>query len=207
MLDSQLAQLKSMSPAGRISHYLKKKISGEITSQKYDECIAFALSLENPPVNEEGGTVGADHGASPEAVECEGNTNVVSSDTRYVQTRRDAHSDTQSTQVEFVDSFPLPLDSDGTVRPKPDPSVENQSNSQKARLLTLLSDYEWHDTPNIQVAVYGANHLGIARVAARVNDLKNDGHDIESRKITQAIWSYRLVEKGMRWISENIMAG
>lgn len=110
------------------------------------------------------------------------------------------------TPLEFVNSLSFPVAPDGAVREGRSETVDT-GKSQKDRLLTLLADYNWHSTPSIQIAVYGANHLGIARVAARVNDLKNDGHDIESRKITQAIWEYRLVEKGMRWISENINSG
>lgn len=64
--------------------------------------------------------------------------------------------------------------------------------SQTARLLTLLQDGAWHTTPEIQEKVYGADHLGIARIASRVADLKKEGHDIVSEKDAGTIWKYRL---------------
>lgn len=65
--------------------------------------------------------------------------------------------------------------------------------SQKERLLAVLRDGEWHDTVGIQRDVYGAEHLGNVRTAARVKDLKNDGHMIESKKLSKTIWAYRLL--------------
>ena len=64
--------------------------------------------------------------------------------------------------------------------------------TQKERLLNLLKDGSWHDTPSIQIVVYGQNHLGVARIASRINDLKNEGYDIESRKKANAIWEYKM---------------
>jgi len=64
--------------------------------------------------------------------------------------------------------------------------------TQKDRLLNLLKDGLWHDTPSIQIVVYGKNHLGVARIASRINDLKNEGYDIESRKKADAIWEYKM---------------
>lgn len=41
--------------------------------------------------------------------------------------------------------------------------------------------------------VYGNEHLGLARVGARIYDLKQEGHNIESRKKDKTIWEYKLI--------------
>lgn len=50
--------------------------------------------------------------------------------------------------------------------------------SQKIRLLKLLSDGKPHRTDNILQEVYGSEHLGLARVGARIWDLKQAGKNI-----------------------------
>lgn len=50
--------------------------------------------------------------------------------------------------------------------------------SQAQRLLELLQDGEPHSTVEIMERVYGGDHLGLARVGARVWDLKTKGHEI-----------------------------
>lgn len=65
--------------------------------------------------------------------------------------------------------------------------------SQKEKLLAILSDGQWRDTPSILREVYRVGDKGIARVAARILDLRNDGHAIESRRKAGAVWEYRLV--------------
>lgn len=69
--------------------------------------------------------------------------------------------------------------------------------SQKQKLLNLLSDYEWHSTIEICDIVYGAIHFGLARVGARIFDLKQDGHTIEGKHDPerQTIYWYRLIPK------------
>lgn len=67
--------------------------------------------------------------------------------------------------------------------------------TQKERLLALLSDGEWHTTPEIQTKVYGADHLGVARIASRVTNLRNDGYKIEGKYYKKSIWMYRLSSK------------
>ena len=64
--------------------------------------------------------------------------------------------------------------------------------SQESRLLKLLSDGAWHDTPGILEEVYGSGHLGICRIGARIFGLKKKGFLIESRKKHGTIWEYRL---------------
>lgn len=203
MTPAEREQIISMSPAGRISHYLKKKIAGEITSAQYDDILAVVLRLPYTQIVSQGSEIRGYSG------EQRGESLVYSTGSRDANEQRreaipysDRHADTPT--VEQPDSAPFPKPSYGTSDGH---STAKDNASQKQRLLTLLSDYEWKTTPQIQVAVYGANHLGIARVAARVNDLKQDGYDIESRKVTQSIWEYRLVEKGMKWITENIASG
>lgn len=65
--------------------------------------------------------------------------------------------------------------------------------SQTDKLYRLLSDYEWHLTPEILEKVYGASHLGIARISARILDVKRKYVvDIESESVHGSLWKYRL---------------
>lgn len=50
--------------------------------------------------------------------------------------------------------------------------------TQAARILQLLKDYRQHNTVEILRDVYGSEHLGIARIGARIADLKKLGHHI-----------------------------
>lgn len=54
--------------------------------------------------------------------------------------------------------------------------------SQTERLRRLLSDGEEHSTVEIQERVYGGSHLGIARIASRIFDLRSKGCEITTRK-------------------------
>ncbi len=45
--------------------------------------------------------------------------------------------------------------------------------AQLKRLRDFLSDGRPHDTPSIMREVYGDEHLGIARVGARIHDLRH----------------------------------
>ena len=68
--------------------------------------------------------------------------------------------------------------------------------SQTQKLLELLKDGKKHSTPEIQVYVYGANHLGVARISARVDDLRKLGYNIpnaEPDPINPAISWYRMI--------------
>lgn len=67
--------------------------------------------------------------------------------------------------------------------------------SQAQRLLALLSDYQWHSTPEVLDVVYGNDHLGLARVGARIYDLKKQGHEIVGKddETRSTIYWYRLV--------------
>lgn len=54
--------------------------------------------------------------------------------------------------------------------------------SQKQLLKELLSDGKPHRTDEIMDKVYGGSHLGLARVGARIWDLKKDGCQITGWK-------------------------
>jgi hypothetical protein len=69
--------------------------------------------------------------------------------------------------------------------------------SQAERLRVLLSDGLEHSTPEIQRVVYGGDHLGTARIASRVTDLRDKGHEVTGRKDADnpAIDWYRMAVK------------
>lgn len=70
--------------------------------------------------------------------------------------------------------------------------------SQTDKLIALLkSTFAWTDTPTILEHVYGADHLGVARIAARVDDAKKKigpQYRIESRRKpgSETVWQYRI---------------
>ena len=66
--------------------------------------------------------------------------------------------------------------------------------SQADRLLQLLSDGQPHSTPEIQLVVYGGSHLGTARIASRVTDLRERGRTIDSwpDPENKTVWHYQL---------------
>ena len=68
--------------------------------------------------------------------------------------------------------------------------------AQKDRLFSLLSDNQWHSTIEIMQKVYDlGDRRGISRIAARIYDLKREGHNIESRSSVGSLWEYRLTPK------------
>lgn len=74
---------------------------------------------------------------------------------------------------------------------------ESLGRTQKQKLKEVLKDGHWHDTVEILGRVYGQDQSGIARIAARISDLKKDGYGIESERKNGSIWQYRLVEQPM----------
>lgn len=66
--------------------------------------------------------------------------------------------------------------------------------SQAESLLNLLSDGKPHSTVEILEKIYGGSHLGLARVGARVYDLRLKGYEIEGKKdeVTKSIYWYQL---------------
>ena len=69
--------------------------------------------------------------------------------------------------------------------------------SQADRILKLLSDGKPYSTIEIMERVYGGSHLGIARIGARVHDLRGKGHEIDGWKDKEnpAIFWYQLKVK------------
>jgi hypothetical protein len=70
--------------------------------------------------------------------------------------------------------------------------------TQTSKLLKLLSDGYEHSTQEIQLVCYGADHLGTARIASRVDDLRRKGHEIPRARLDKddptMAW-YRMVLK------------
>ncbi len=66
--------------------------------------------------------------------------------------------------------------------------------TQLSRLLELLKDGLPHRTDEILEKCYGNNHLGLARVGARIYDLKNVGYNIIGwkDKNNRALYFYQL---------------
>lgn len=93
------------------------------------------------------------------------------------------------------------VERDVSYAPDPAPTVSGDTThtdgvsgrTQKERLLSLLKDGKWHDTIEINRLVYGGEHLTQSRIAARINDLKNDGYDFEpARRKYGKVFEYRL---------------
>lgn len=72
--------------------------------------------------------------------------------------------------------------------------VEGQEN----RLFDLLSDFKPHRTDEILSVVYGSEHLGIARISARIFGLKKKGHKIDGYRDPniQTLYYYIMKPKG-----------
>ena len=66
--------------------------------------------------------------------------------------------------------------------------------TQTDLLLKLLSDGMPHSTAEICRDVYGADHLGCARIGARIFELRRKGHRISGHKSKEnaAIYVYRM---------------
>jgi hypothetical protein len=66
--------------------------------------------------------------------------------------------------------------------------------SQSKRLFNLLKDGKEHSTVEILEVVYGGSHTGLARVGARIKDLKDDGRDIDGyfKPGSRSVYWYRL---------------
>lgn len=80
--------------------------------------------------------------------------------------------------------------------------------SQTSKLYDLLSDGEPHSTIEICEKIYGNEHLGLARVGARVWDIKRQkGATIESwgDKEKKTIWWYKMTSLAEKpAISQNL---
>lgn len=78
--------------------------------------------------------------------------------------------------------------------------------SQVKKLYNLLSDGKPHNTAEIQRVVYGGNHLGVARISARVADIRAGRgvpatpiKDAEQDKYNKSLYWYQMdVKKDCR---------
>ena len=69
--------------------------------------------------------------------------------------------------------------------------------SQTKKLLDLLMDEQPHRTDQILEVVYGSTHLGIARIGARIDDLKKKGFIIKGYRDpkNRALYFYHLIKE------------
>jgi hypothetical protein len=177
MTNEQLDQLKAMDHQTRFRKYTPMLISGKITEEAYDAVFTipyvgngdFRLGSSRPV--QDGGEAPDNGGAEPHMGSSGPDTGV------------------ESDQVVglLLKEFGGREITGSTTSPNP-----VKGKSQKARLHKLLSDGEWHSTDEIQKVVYGGDHMGLARVAARVFDLKKDGYLIQSCKLAGTIWEYKM---------------
>lgn len=91
--------------------------------------------------------------------------------------------------------------------------------SQKDKLIELLSDGKAHRTDQIMRVVYGGDHLGLARVGARIYDIKQvkkveieSWPDADNRalhwyrmKVGQEYSEDAFIE-ALKWASRNLMS-
>lgn len=72
-----------------------------------------------------------------------------------------------------------------------------EKTSQANRLYFLLADGKPHRTDEIMEKVYGGSHLGIARIGARIADLKARGHDIRGWKDSEvkSLYYYQIIPR------------
>ena len=212
MTPAEREQLVSMSPAGRISHYLKKKIAGEISSKQYDDILEVVLQLPYTQTVSQGSEILPDSG---------GQRGRMDSTTVCFRSESGGHGGEPTDAVgENTDTPPVECTSEVFVSRLTDGAAnvgkrdmdgqgrEKDDKSQKAKLLTLLSDYNWHRTDEIDAVVYGSPGFKRSRISARVDDLRHDGYEItKAEHVEGSVYKYRMIEKGMRWITENIGSG
>lgn len=210
MTSEQLVQLKAMSYDERVAKYKPLRNAGRVSLKEYAYII---YSIPYSQALEESSEMGGDirESADTNELHAHGQTDRHDSECgeRHQETDKVAHGEQAIAPMAFVDSL-LVRERANDAMPQLDAgrTDTDKTGSQKQRLLSLLSDGEWYDTPSIQYAVYGGEHLGVARIAARIGDLKKDGHDIESKKVSKSIWCYRLVKKdGFAETIKNIASG
>ena len=67
---------------------------------------------------------------------------------------------------------------------------------QTEKILKLLEDGQFHSTVEIMEKCYGSEHCGLARVSARVWDLKQKGHWIVGKRDPErkTVYWYKLIQ-------------
>lgn len=198
-MDEQLAKLHAM------RELLTQLTTGKITKEQYD--VANQTLFGNPysETHEESDVVGAGDGEPwnwDDRTDGERHLPVNASESGRAEARNPSYREQAGYEMESVSELSLPRCADGETT-----HTERQNGlSQKQKLLDLLGDGEWHTTPQIQKDVYGGDHLGVARISARILDLRSDGHLIESKKMDKTIWAYKL-STGVRDISKLMASG
>lgn len=75
--------------------------------------------------------------------------------------------------------------------------------TQTEKLFHLLRDQKPYRTDKILSQVYGSEHLGIARIAARIYDMKQQYNvevDCWKDKKTKTLFWYQITKMPKRWI-------
>lgn len=174
MTTTEVEQFKQMTHSEVIKKYHRMLINGSITKPKYEEVLRAHQKLTCHAKTANGLLHDHEGGTTPAAAPLES------------LSPRPLPPSSASNEGESRES--LPLQGGGTSHTDPKRGI-----SQKSRLLNLLNDRNWHDTMEIAREVYGYAHGGIYRVAARIFDIKKDGHQIESKKVSKTIYAYRLI--------------
>lgn len=192
MNTAQLAQLTAMTQSERLGYYLKKLVNKDISKEQYDKAIKFVATLPNPSPIEAPGEVRTYDG-QPETH----NEGEARCDDYRTQARETFTQEPFSAPVERDDKSVFPRCADDVIEPGTTTHKDKKDGkSQKAKLLDLLLDYQWHTTREICKVVYGSEHFGGSRYAARIRDLKDDGWDItDAEHVEGTIYQYRLIKK------------
>lgn len=166
MTTEELTILKQMGVRGVIRKYLPRKISGEISEATYDALLKLVTPVVVRPEVE-----GPQGDSSPE-----GNGSGPIGD-REPDER-------------------MPSQDQRTTPDRSEHTDQAKGQSQKQRLLTLLQDKHWHDTKEIMNLVYRVGEdRGNCRIPSRICELRQEGYNIETKRITQTLTAYRLTEK------------
>lgn len=198
MNTAQLAQLTAMTQSERLGYYFKKLVNEDISKEQYDKAIKFLATLPNPSTHESPGEVRTDDG-QPEAH----NDREAGRDDYRTQTGETPSQEPATAPMERDDSVSLPRDTDGNTHESGGmhPNID-KGQSQKKRILTLLSDYKPHTSVEIMEKCYFIEERqgGFCNYKARIDELRNEGWDIpRAEKVKGTLHSYTL--KGRKTIS------
>jgi biotin operon repressor len=199
-------KIQLLSPGERIKHYLKMLTEKKITQEVYADILETIKSVPYIPVVPQGSEVLSDSGEQRTGMD---------SATAHLHSESGGHEggitdaveqNTDSPSVECTSEVFISGLTNGTPITGHNKALEDKS--QKQRLLTLLSDYNWHRTDEIDEVVYGSAGFKRSRISARVDDLRHDGYEItKAEHVEGSVYKYRMIEKGMTWISENFGSG
>lgn len=199
MTQEEIVKVKAMTVPERIRHFLPKLRGNLITENQYAALLRFGTVAQHQETSCVGSSHKEDQELQPVSVE-------IATTNESVQ--YDAEDPLSSLAREFggyVVSESQNVECRRTSEKTNHPS-HCTGRSQKQRLLEVLSDGNWHSTTYITETVYGSEHLGLARVAARVDDLRKEGHKVISRKKEGSIWEYR-IENKIKEAAKNIASG